>query len=492
MAILEIQKVKVVALHEQAKLVLKTLQKYGVFENTSLVSSQTNTEIWHQMNKQVMDLEFVINYLDPYFTEKRPWQEFFFAKTPIYDLTTLVQVAETFNFQSVVDQVRAYESRLNVMQIREQEVRNALNEIYYYQNLTFKMSDFKKQKTLALLLANLKKTDFPFFGEELAAITDQFKLGVLHENKVRTYFYVLIHHDYFPELKSLAEKYQASTLTDFPYNDFKQSVLDYEAELSLLNQERQEIDRELKKIAQKSSQLKACHDYYAANLQCEESYLKSEKSQYLTNFSGFIEKSALDKLNSEIAKLTKNQALIIPLELEEGETPPVEIKNRGFAPFELITRLFGLPQAHEVDPSAYLSIFFLVFFGFCITDAIYGALIALLTGFILFLFRLPKETKQMVLVLFYGGLATIVMGALFGGYASIDLKYLPDFFSQLKMFDINTEVNKVLGLAFGLGLLHLLFGTLIAGTHLFKQKKYAEAICKHYIWTIALVVLGIS
>ena len=67
-------------------------------------------------------------------------------------------------------------------------------------------------------------------------------------------------------------------------------------------------------------------------------------------------------------------------EPEEGEEPPIELKNKPvMRPFEVITEMYGMPHAKEVDPTPLAGPFFALFFGFCITDAGYGIVLVALS-----------------------------------------------------------------------------------------------------------------
>ena len=77
-----------------------------------------------------------------------------------------------------------------------------------------------------------------------------------------------------------------------------------------------------------------------------------------------------------------------PIEPGQDEEVPVEIDNGPMAePFETVTRLYGMPDATDVDPTAFLAPFFALFFGICLTDAAYGLIM------IAFLWWLLRKIK---------------------------------------------------------------------------------------------------
>jgi V/A-type H+-transporting ATPase subunit I len=110
---------------------------------------------------------------------------------------------------------------------------------------------------------------------------------------------------------------------------------------------------------------------------------------------------------------------------QKGENVPVDYKNPktvGF--YQLITDMYGRPNYTELDPTIFISLFFTFFFGFCITDAGYGLVITLITGIILLNKKIRKfigNGISMIYIFFFSGIATIIMGAITGGFFGIPL-----------------------------------------------------------------------
>lgn len=91
-----------------------------------------------------------------------------------------------------------------------------------------------------------------------------------------------------------------------------------------------------------------------------------------------------------------------------GHSPPIILHNAPWSrPFEMLTRLLGLPSAEEVDPSVVVSVVAPVLFGMMFGDV--GQ------GFVLLLAGLYLRRQNPVFgVLISGGLMAMVFGVLFG------------------------------------------------------------------------------
>ncbi len=90
--------------------------------------------------------------------------------------------------------------------------------------------------------------------------------------------------------------------------------------------------------------------------------------------SGWVREDGVDDLERAMAPFSD-----VDLSLDEpGEedSPPIGLDNpKWLRPLEVLTDLYGRPQYNEVDPTILLAPFFLAFFGICISDVGYGAMI---------------------------------------------------------------------------------------------------------------------
>jgi len=191
-----------------------------------------------------------------------------------------------------------------------------------------------------------------------------------------------------------------------------------------------------------------------------------ERAAYRTQqtmvYDGWIPRAALDHVRTAVEAVAP-AAAVIPIDPEPGEEPPVEIANGpAVRPFEVITRLYGLPGARDVDPTPYLAGFFFVFFGFCLTDVGYGAILAILTGYILYRYRVSESLKPMLQLLFLGGIASLLAGLFFGGYFGVSMEQMPEPLRAIQVFDPIANPIPVFLFALALGVIQVMAGLCVA------------------------------
>lgn len=185
-----------------------------------------------------------------------------------------------------------------------------------------------------------------------------------------------------------------------------------------------------------------------------------------------------------------------------GEKVPIILENpRWLKPFEFVTSMYGLPKYGQVDPTPFLAPFFLLFFSLCLTDAAYGAVLAGASGLLLWRGGLKAGSRRLVTLLCYGGLATVLSGALAGGWFGNILSSLPGSFRALQdltrgmvVFDPLQNVLLFMGVTFVLGYFQVCVGIVIKMGHKVKEGRVAAALIDEAVWLVflnALVAWGL-
>ncbi len=109
-------------------------------------------------------------------------------------------------------------------------------------------------------------------------------------------------------------------------------------------------------------------------------------------------------------------------EPEKGvDNPPIKLKNRRFARlFEMIGNMYSIPTYWELDMTPFFAPFFVMFFGFCMGDLGYGALICLIT-LALILSKKLKDMNNILWLGFFLGFGTVIMGTISGTFFGVPL-----------------------------------------------------------------------
>ncbi|MHC4087359.1 MAG: V-type ATP synthase subunit I [Planctomycetota bacterium] len=235
--------------------------------------------------------------------------------------------------------------------------------------------------------------------------------------------------------------------------------------------------------------LQILHDHYTNLLNREQTRGTAPTTEHTVLLEGWVKKREYPRLEKIVSSFQASS--LSKIEPAEDEKIPVEIENKsGIRPFEVITRLYGMPQLIEVDPTVFLAPFFALFFGLCLTDAGYGLIMVVLS---IYLLRKLQGDKKFASLMLICSISTIVCGALTGGWFGDAVQVL-GISPLLKAreailrfgFDPSKNPEIFFRLALGIGYIQLLSGILIAFFYKLRQKRIVEAICAHLTWFIML------
>jgi V/A-type H+-transporting ATPase subunit I len=231
--------------------------------------------------------------------------------------------------------------------------------------------------------------------------------------------------------------------------------------------------------------LEILYDHYQNLLNREKTRDTAPATESTVLLEGWVKERdfrRLEKLVSDfdVSSLTK-------IEPAEDEEIPVEIENkRVIKPFEVITRLYGMPQHFEVDPTVFLAPFFALFFALCLTDAGYGLVIAVLMVFLIWKMQGDKKLMWMLGIC---GAVTVIAGALTGGWFgnAIQTFILGKPNKSIALwFDPFEKPMTFFILSLALGYFQIMAGLAIGLGHSLKRRDYLSAICDYMSWLVML------
>jgi len=240
------------------------------------------------------------------------------------------------------------------------------------------------------------------------------------------------------------------------------------------------------KLSRNLLNLEILDDHHKNLLNREQTKDTAPATECTVLLEGWVKKNDYAKLAKivsgfEASSLTK-------IEPAEDEEIPVEIENKNIIkPFEVITRLYGMPQHFEVDPTVFLAPFFAMFFALCLTDAGYGLVIIALMFFFI---KKMQGDKKLMWMLGICAAATVVAGALTGGwFGDAVQQFIPalkPLRGKMMWFDPLEKPMMFFILALALGYFQIMAGLVIAFGHNIKRRDYIAAVCDQLTWLVML------
>lgn len=289
------------------------------------------------------------------------------------------------------------------------------------------------------------------------------------------------------DVQKLLRSVEFEPVTFEPMTGTVASLIDeHSQKLEQAQKQLQEQHENAVKLSQNLLNLQILHDHYENLLNREQAKSNAPATEQTVVLEGWVKKENFTRIKKIVSEFGASS--LNTVEPAEDEDIPVEIENKKpWRPFEVITRLYGMPQHFEVDPTAFLAPFFALFFALCLTDAGYGLVIIALMAFFI---KKIQGDKKLMWMLGICSAATVVAGALTGGwFGNAIQQFIPGLESlrqKMIWFDPLEKPMMFFILALVLGYIQILTGLVIAFGHNLKQKNYIAAICDQLTWLVML------
>ena len=169
--------------------------------------------------------------------------------------------------------------------------------------------------------------------------------------------------------------------------------------------------------------------------------------------------------DAEVRKMLEESGVYYEIRpAEKEDNAPIKLKNNKLSrAFEMLTKMYGMPDYGEFDPTPLLAPFYALFFGMCVGDAGYGLLLVVLGLYLKK--KLSKSMAGLMNLLITLGAATTVVGALFNTFfgAALTDWNLPEWMNSLIIsgkWD-GTAYDKTMVIALLVGMFHICFAMVV-------------------------------
>ena len=169
------------------------------------------------------------------------------------------------------------------------------------------------------------------------------------------------------------------------------------------------------------------------------------------------------------------------------DNPPIKLTGNKFTRmFAVLTDMYGRPRYDGFDPTPYLSVFFLLFFAFCMGDAGYGLLL-MLVGLALKKVKGFADMSPLVVTL---GAGTTVIGLLFHTFFSMDMlqwSCIPDGVKRLMLPAKIAGYDGTMILSIIVGIVHLCLAMILKAYYATKNHGFLNVLG---VWGWTLLIVG--
>lgn len=486
MAIAEVQKIQILA-HRKAKMeILSSIQEEGLihlesadFDELGLNSSTPDiSQLEHSLHR----ISHALAYLSQW--EEKGFVKRMFAQKPQVARQKREEVLSV-DYLPILDEVEKLEAQKNELLSEIRFLEKELELLSPLKVLELPLKSLAPTDSVEILLCILplsRQEDFQKMAEE-----ETLWYEVVNQEKRRGYLLIIylkkerVHiEQILKELNFIPLYMTKSVLSRADEKDRVEDVM------SRISKEVDEKKERLEALEKEGQNLFA----YRENFMRIYDVLHNEREKILSSrlsgetervfyLEGWIRSADVSKLKSKLEPYSEVVELYFRPPLPD-EDPPVILENpKAGQPFEVVTKLYGLPIRNSFDPTLPLAPFFFVFVGLCVSEAGYGLLVALLS-FLFIKFAKPKGgLLQFLKLMSLLGISTVIFGTLIGGWFGFPLR-------SLMLFDPLQNPLLFLGLAIVLGFIQVWFGTLLNMINGIKNKLYLQSIFVQGGWLLLL------
>lgn len=504
MSVLQMQRISICALKKDRKAILEKIQSMGVMEMNQIAEDEEGFEKMDTLNarqrfeKKAQLSDQALAVLETYAPEKHSMLSGLEGK----------KLVEQEQFDKAVAEKEAIVSKANLLISKNKEIAESKAGILKLENQIESLEpwisldvpmNFEGTGKVSMLLGTMPaETTLESVYEQIAVNNPDIEamdVKIISSDRDAAYLAVFCLR---AEAAAVEEALRAggfarpSQVTDKAPAKKKADLI---AEIQKLNSEIEKTEEEIRNYADSREDLKLVGDYFRMRAQKYEVLGTLPQSQRTFVMSGYVAAKAVPAIEKAIGE--RYDCVLDVEDLKEDEEPPIILKNNAFSSsVEGVLESYGLPHKGEFDPTTIMSFFYVFFFGMMLSDAAYGAIIAI--ACLVMLKKFPRMSESMhksIKLFMYCGLSTVVWGILFGGYFG----NIVDIVSQ-KFFGTTVTIDalwfmplndpmKLLVYSMLFGVIHLFVGLGIKGYLCLKDHKVMDFFCDVVLWFMLLVGL---
>ena len=489
----KLKKIYLVACQNYREEILNFLHDLGTAQLIDLSEIKLDEKEASDLNYKIAKVRFAIDFLKNYQKKVKVSIKDKITKSlaPKISITTqeLKEVIAKTDWQKIAQEIEEMEINLSEAANKIKKLQEEKEKFLPWKNLNLNASEFDKIINVNFIAGKISLSNKEKFLSDLEGKIKLVEFQSISETEKGCYCLLFFAREIEKNLDDLLgenqfEKIDFLTLRTTPQKYFANLEKEIEAaELKLV-----ETEEKINQLADSLEPMKIICDWLNWQKDKEEANQKITKTDFTLSILAWVESKSLPVLRNGLEKITQ-EVEVVEMPIQEGESVPVLLRNNNFvSDFEGVTNLYGAPRYDEPDPTPFLTPFFILFFAMCLSDAGYGLVLVLLSLFIIKL-KIPASSKKFFRLFLWLGLATIIIGALFGSWFGVELETLPAFlkpvkelFIKLRIIDPVKNPLQLLIISLFLGIIQVMAGLAINMYWKIKNKQAREGILDNFPW----------
>lgn len=468
------------ALHEQSLLHVSDLREQLEETEIGEALSEFKPQL-KELDLYIDRVEFVLEFLKDFEEEKKGILQSMMKEKVKIDRSEFSTINDRIDFDDAYKKCENLESQLNHIRNRSAFLSSLKESLEPWALLKLKLSQIAETRFTYLVLGQVPNERFEDLQEELGETVPESYLDLIGQDTRYSYILAIYHKNADEEVQRLLYQYGFHTVTFSGLSGTPLAEIDkIEKEYAELEKEKEDIINQAKELHFLRPDIMVLLDYLENKRAKVEVRVNFAETREAFMLEGWIEADCEEDFKSKVGAISDEIELTIA-DPADDEKPPIVLKNKSiFQPFEVLTRLYGLPNYNEPDPTPLLAPFFFLFFGFCLGDFGYGLVLAI--GCLLARRRLTEKygisenTRRFLMLFVFGGIASMIVGVFTGSYFGIETKSLPGILKKIMLIDPLAQAELFLIITWVLGIIQIVFGILVEIYDCIRNRNISEAV----------------
>ncbi|WP_258083370.1 V-type ATP synthase subunit I [Thermococcus thermotolerans] len=500
----EMVRIEVITLNRYKDSLLTYLHENGIVEIRELNVEVAQSDSPNEYHRKAASYSITISRLADFLKAYRKstgggLREFIFPKERArkkyrYEgIERLIKDVEAFLAQ-VEPEIKAVEGKITTTQTEIERIKGDIAILELLSALNLDVSYLRSTQMLEIVVGTVDRNRFKPLVEEVTKATENRAVIVSRELKDKVLaVFVFLKADY-DRANPILAKYSLERL-EIPEGEGtpRELIAVYEEKLRRKEEELESAKKDAEMLAERYYEDVLFYQELMENERDKSTVLPMLARTNMTfALTGWLPRSDVPKVLEGIKRVTNGTAYINVREPTEEELDeiPIKLKNPGWArPFEMLTEMYGVPKYNEIDPTPIITFTYSFFFGFMLTDFMYGLIIAIIAALLVKGHRKFNDgTYKFAYTLLISSFFTMVMGVIFGSYFGNALDLAG--FTVPRVWDTFQDALVVLQLALAIGIAHLFTGYTVGFIVKLRNGEIKDAILDQLSWM--LIILGIT
>ena len=412
-----------------------------------------------------------------------------------------VEALSTEDFiKKAEDTLAQVESKTSVIEGKLSALDTETSELKSNKSLANRLSNFdmdlallKDSKYTSTTVGRINAESSSEIKNELSKLTDELEIfTVPMDDKEGEIITVVTLKEFSDDVYSTLRKFDFEKIEIGDVEGTPQQIIsNADSRLLTIDSERAAVKKELKAVAEQWDD-----EILALKEQLEN---EKEKNEILSSFvqtkdayvlEAWVPVKDTEKVEQLVEKSSEGHCAFETIEVEgtDDEDVPVLQQNGWYSkPFEYLVDMYSPVRYNAMDPTIFVAITFPFFFGFCLTDAIYGLIVSAI-GVVLLkgLGKVKESMHSFGWILIWSGLWAFILGMITNGFIGdfperIAGFRLPTVYGPVEAFK---NPQNILIIAIAIGLLYVNIGFILGAINNLRYGRKKEAIGSQLCWFV--------